>query len=60
MAVAAILIISAQIVSAQDFTVQVKDKDGKIIATHCQIPEGDASPLIFKWPCIGMERRGYE
>jgi hypothetical protein len=34
MAVAGILIISAQIVSAQDFTVQMKGEDGKTIATH--------------------------
>jgi hypothetical protein len=34
MAVAAIPIISAQIASAQDFTVQMKDEAGKIIATH--------------------------
>src|SRR5437588_9300546 len=34
MAVAAILIGSAQILPAQDFTVQMKDEDGRSIATH--------------------------
>src|SRR5712691_7019561 len=34
MAVAAILIVSAQILPAQDFTVQMKDEDGRSIATH--------------------------
>ncbi|MCU1256900.1 MAG: hypothetical protein JWM83_3199 [Candidatus Angelobacter sp.] len=33
-AVATILIISAQSASAQDFTVEMKSEDGKIIATH--------------------------
>src|SRR2546422_1018082 len=34
MTVAAILIVPAQILPAQDFTVQMKDDDGKNIATH--------------------------
>ena len=34
MAVAATLIVLAQILPAQDFTVQMKDEDGRSIATH--------------------------
>src|SRR5215813_10444379 len=33
-AVAILILSAAQIVSAQDFTVKMKDEDGKIIATH--------------------------